>query len=271
MRIKSIALLFLFAWSWSAMAQPLRICDDAAEWPPFMYYPRVNGQSDRSHVTGAVAELLKEVFKMLKMDYSVTLLPWKRCMSEVDNFDQTRRYEAFVNGSFNMERAEKYYLTTPLYSMHDGIFYSRTKYPKGFPLKKPSDLNRFTLCGVLGYNYEHLYSYGISRGKIIDTGTKTIAMALEKISRGRCDVFNGGIETVYGGATAGLYQIPENVVHMPLPGVEPITYHMFIAKTSPRAYELVAKINQALLILQHNGVSKRIFEKYLPMQRKAKK
>jgi ABC-type amino acid transport substrate-binding protein len=58
---------------------------------------------------------------------------------------------------------------------------------------------------------------------------------------------------------------------MPLPGVEPITYHMFIAKTSPRAYELVAKINQALLILQHNGVSKRIFEKYLPMQRKAKK
>ncbi len=247
-----------------AIAEPVNICSDQEDWAPFTYFPRVNGVADKSRQIGITQDLLKEIFKIVGLKYSVTTRPWKRCIKEVDNFGRNQKFEMFIDGSFSMEKMEKYYLSTTIYSTHQALFYSKKKFPDGLPLKKLSDLNKFTFCGVLGYNYERYYNYGLLKSTKIDQGAVNIPNALKKIDSGRCDVLGNSAEIVYGGVTIGAYTLPPSIKSMKLPDVEPTTFHIFIAKTSPRAHELLTKINQAILVIQHNGVSKKIFKKYLP-------
>ena len=53
-------------------ADKVRICDDAAEWAPFIYYAREGGKVDRSRVEGATVDLLAKLFERLGLDYSIT-------------------------------------------------------------------------------------------------------------------------------------------------------------------------------------------------------
>ncbi len=262
-----ILLLFAFLGGFSVTlsAQTVKFCSDNSDWAPYSYYPRVDGRADKSGQIGITQDLLKEVFKIVGLKYSITPKPWKRCLRAVHEFGKTKQFESFIDGSFSEERVEKYYLSTPIYSTHQGVFYSKKTYPDGLPLKKPSDLNNFRLCGVLGWDYGIYYqNYGLLRSKKIDEGAKTMEAVLSKVAKGRCDVFGNSIEPVYGGVAIGAYTFPPSIESMRIPDVDPTTFHVFIAKTSPRAYELLTKINQALLVIQHNGVSKSIFKKYLP-------
>jgi polar amino acid transport system substrate-binding protein len=260
-----LSFAFFGGFSVTLSAQTVEICSDNSDWAPYSYYPRVNGKADKSRQIGITQDLLKEVFKIVGLKYSITPKPWKRCLREVHEFGRTKQFEAFIDGSFSEERVEKYHLSTTIYSTHPGVFYSTKTYPDGLPLKKPSDLNNFRICGVLGWNYEYFYQkYGVLRSKKIDQGAKTLEAALNKVAKGRCDVLENSIEPVYGGVAIGAITFPPGIKSMRLPGVDPLTFHVFIAKTSPRAYELLTKINQALLVIQHNGVSKSIIKKYLP-------
>jgi len=262
---RAIIILSLIIIPGILQAQPVKICDDIAEWPPFLYYERVNGEMNKSKLVGFVPELMEEVFKIVDLKHSIKLLPWKRCLYYVDKYGEVEEYEAFINGSFSKERADKYWVTAPLYEMRSGVFYSIKKYPNGPQITKPSDLVNFKLCGVLGYNYELIYKeYGVPKSKKIDTGATTTIAALQKISLGRCDLLESSIAAIHGGEAIGQYKIPSDIKSMPIPGGKRPIYHMYIAKTSPRAYELLTKINQALLILKNNGVSNKIYKKYFP-------
>ncbi len=254
--------LLLIIPSGNVFAQIVRICNDASEWPPYTYYPRVNGEIDRSQLTGATVELMDEIFKMIGLKYSIKLLPWKRCLAEVKGFGENKRYEVFTDGSFNLDRADKYYATSLIYRTHRGVFYSKKKYPNGPQIRNISDLGRFKrICGVLGYSYK---AYGADVVKRMSTGAIDMFSVLQQVSLQRCDVFLSGFETTHGGVAIGKYTIPKNIAFAPIPGIKRSSFHIFVSKSSPRAFELLTKINQAILILQNNGVSDRIFRKYLP-------
>ncbi len=265
MKKLTIAIGFIIVLSLpnTIIAKPVNICDDETEWPPYTYYQRVDGQPDKSKLTGVVVDLLDEVFKLIKMEYTIKMLPWKRCTREVATFDKRKNFELFVNGSFTMERAEEFYLSTPIYTTRMGVFYSKKRYPDGLPISKPSDTNNYTICGVHGYDYGYLYTHhGLEKKKKIDTGAKSIHAVMSKLALGRCDIFVNSIEPIYGATVIGKYNIPQDIGMIPLPGSEPTTFHVFVSKNSPRAYELLTKINQAILILQHNGISQKIFNNY---------
>ena len=88
---------------------------------------------------------------------------------------------------------------------------------------------------------------------------------LMKLASGRCDFYVGGLENTYGGEAVGQYKIPEDVVGIRFPvGDRKPTFHIFIAKTSPRSFELYTKINQAILLLQYQGKANEIYKRYLP-------
>jgi len=253
----------MFVCSSIVAAQPVHICDDYAEFPPYVYWERINGNPDKSKLTGATTVLTKEIFGLIGMEYTLEMLPWKRCIFEVDNFGENRKYEVFTNGSYSEERAEKFYVTAPIYKTHEGLWYSKNKFPKGPSIGKATDFNKFELCGVFGNNYEWLTGTGVTR-KVM-TVTKNMGSALKMLSAGRCDFYIGGLENIYGGEKVGQYAIPENIVGIPFPLVDrKPTFHFFIAKSSPRAYELLTKINQAILLLQYRGISEKIYRKYLP-------
>jgi hypothetical protein len=68
---------------------------------------------------------LDEIFAMIDLKYSLSFLSWKRCTEEVNHFSTLKKSEVFINGSFSMQRAEDFYLTTPIHETHQVIFYSK--------------------------------------------------------------------------------------------------------------------------------------------------
>lgn len=250
----------LFLFTQVGIAQPVKICDDNSEWPPYSYFPRVAGKADRSRLTGAMIELIDQVFKLIQVDYTITAMPWKRCLYEVANFAQQQTYEMAIEGTLNEERLKQYYVTTYVYTTTGGYWYSKKTYPQGPRVKNPQDLKHYNLCGIFGYNYA---GYGVSRD-LISSWPKTYQAAFKMLSLGRCDLFLSNIPTVLGKVTLGELTVPEDVVGEKVPGLESGTFHIFIAKTSPRALALLTHVNQALQVLTFRGVTDAIFNKYLP-------
>ena len=243
-----------------AIAQPVMICDDNSEWPPYSYFPRIEGKADTSRLTGAMIELIDKIFDLIQMDYTITAIPWKRCLYEVANFAHHQTYEIAIEGTLSEERLDHYYVTSYVYTTTGGYWYSKAKYPQGPIVKSPQDLKHYNLCGIFGYNYA---GYGVSPDSI-SSHPKSYQAAFDMISLGRCDLFLSNIPTVLGKVTLGELTVPEGVVGAKVPGVESGTFHIFIAKTSPRALALLTNINQALHVLTFRGVTDAIFNKYLP-------
>lgn len=134
-------------------SEEVRICYHDGEWPPYIYFQREKGQVNRSVVVGATVELFNEVFKRIGLDYSTTMMPWKRCLYEVANFVKNNEFEVFTNGSYNKSRADKYYITSALYRANQGLFYSTKKFKIPPKIDSPKDLKKYKICGILGYNY----------------------------------------------------------------------------------------------------------------------
>lgn len=263
--VNKFILLVLISLLNISYAKEVKICDDKGEWAPYNYFERVEGKADKTKLTGAVTELLEKIFKIVALDYSVDMIPWARCIALVYKYDKAKQYEAFINGAYSTDRALKYHISVPLYKTHQGVFYSTKKYPDGLPFYKQSDIKNFKQCAILGYEltgYDEIYK--LKKGTQIDQGAKDTYGVLKKISSGHCDIFINSKETVYGGVAIGKYIIPKDIKSINMPDRKATTFHLFIARKSPRAHELLSKINQAILILQKNGVADKIFNKYIP-------
>ncbi|MCL9781983.1 transporter substrate-binding domain-containing protein [Vibrio sp. S4M6] len=239
----------------------INVCDDMSEWPPYTYWERVNGKVNKNKLTGAMIDLLDEISVLTGFKFHVEMRPWKRCLLEVDKFSTSKRFEMFINGTFNSDRAEKYFLTAPIYFNRPGVWYSKKRFPDGFTIKTFEQLKNYKLCGVQGYNYER---YKILDPNQIDTGATTVDNALRKVEVGRCDLLLESAAIPYGFQAIGQNFIPEGVAYTPITESPETGFHVFIAKSSPRAYELLAKINQAIVILNSEGVIDDIMKSYLP-------
>lgn len=250
--------LSIFFLSNVAVAQTVHVCDSQAEWPPYAYWPRIDGKKDKSTVTGAVVELTREIFRIVGLKHTFKLTGWKRCLNEVDNFGKRKNFEMFVDAGYSLERVEKYWITAPIYETHKGVFYATSKYPNGPDVKGLADLKKYRVCGVYGNTYS---AYRLTLADL-DVGARNTKDALLKVLNGRCDILIDSIEPVMGFTALGTPTIPEGISVKAIPNTSGTSFHMYIAKTSYRGMELSAKINEAIMILQNNGVAKKIFEKY---------
>ena len=239
----------------------VKVCDHNGEWPPYTYFKRESGVTDKSGIEGATIELMEEVFKRIGLKHSITMMPWIRCLYEVDHFSENKKYEVFINGSYNEERASKYYITSALYKTHHALFYSTIKFKTPPVVDSPSNLVGYTFCGILGYNYAMYRKAGLIN--TIDTGAEGLAAVLEKVTHERCDFFPSPMEPILAGKRLGMYDYSEVISAIKIPWAGTTTFHAFIAKSSPRAFELYTKINQQIQILQSSGKSDEIFKKWL--------
>lgn len=137
----------------------------------------------------------------------------------------------------------------------------KDKYPDGLSIKKISDLKKYRVIGIHGFNYKQ-YGFG-KNDKGIDTGAKDYEAAFKKLVLGRGDVVIGTFTIPSGFKAIGENIIPENVVWQKLDDYKPKGFYIFVSKKSPRAYELLTKINQAVILLNERGVTDTILKKYL--------
>lgn len=250
----------LFLGTTDVLAEPVHICRNGSEYAPYVYYKRVNGQVDKSQISSATTEFLDAVFKRMGLDYDQRLIPWKRCLNEVYLFGKNKKFEMFTDGSYSAKRAEKYYISAPIYRLHEGLWYSKKSFPSPPDFASPAALNQYRLCGILGNNYSWLKEFGIHAE--ISTTSRDLPALLQMLSAQRCDFAFNSLEPTYGGARLGLYKIPDDVVGTYFPGKRTLNMHMFISKTSPRAHELYTKLNQAILALQYEKIAETIYSKY---------
>ncbi len=266
MRFLTICFFFVFFVNISAIhADPVvNICDDKTEWPPYLFMERVNGKPNKNKLQGAMIEILEKITEITGLEFKIELYPWKRCLFEVENFGKNKKYEVFINGSYNEERAQKYYLTAPVYMTSRGYWFSSKKFPDGPDIKCTADLKKYNVLGVLGYNYDE---YGFPGNNGIDAGAKNLKAAFMKLNLGRGDILVQSAPVPYGHKAIGENIITENIVFKKLPDEKPGGFHIFISKSSPRAYELLTKINQAIVILGARGTIDEIIKKYIPCGR----
>lgn len=236
----------------AGMAQVTRalpVCDDGAGWPPYTFADPVDPQ----RIRGASADLITQVLQRAGYTPRITLLPWKRCLAEVE----AGRMAMLINASFSAERAQKYLMSRPYYSIHSALFYLRTRFLTPPVLTTPADLNRYRYCGLFGYNYS---MYAIAPDQI-NTGARDEATRFEMLRLGRCDFVLGDLEVLQSFAAMGQVNLSA-IAHMAIPDAKPKEFHALVSRAWPDAGQLLQLLNDGIAAAKADKSYDRIFRSY---------
>ncbi|SMC78176.1 amino acid ABC transporter substrate-binding protein, PAAT family [Desulfocicer vacuolatum DSM 3385] len=244
----------------------VNVCDDEALWPPYLFLVEKNGEKIPQ---GAFIDVLDALSRETGFTFKLTLCPWKRCLQEVKDYGKNGKFEIF-NGSWNESRAKDYWMTSPIYFTTASYWYSKKQFPDGPNIKKADDLKKYKVLGVHGYSYSD-YHYcdkdefiGIGG---IDKSARDLKTAFEMLRAGRGDILLVNAAVPIGYKYTGEDILFEEVTFQRLPGAKSGGFPIYISKESPRALELLSKINQAVINLVERGVIEKIMKKYLPCGR----
>ncbi|HTI16079.1 MAG TPA: transporter substrate-binding domain-containing protein [Trinickia sp.] len=235
----------------------IAVCDDAAEWPPYTYYDRTNGETTHA-LTGFSVEYLQRVLANKGLRFSLELLPWKRCMAEV----QEGHYAMILNASNNEERARTFLVSRPYYTLTLVYFYDAQR-PRP-TVKSATDLRALQLCGVRGYNYAPF----ALQPDMIDTDAKDLPQALHKLKHGGCDVVPDRLEIVLGYQLLGVINLQQaGIRYAPVPGLPRSPFSMLVSRNVPYAAELLAVLNDGIAEIESRRGASDLAAKYgLPQE-----
>lgn len=243
-----LSLLAVFAWNaWAK--EPIRVCADVAGWPPFTYADPMRPE----RVIGASAELIGEVLQRAGYTPNIVLLPWSRCLAEVES----GQVALALDVSASNEREAKFLLSSPYYSIDSALYYMRMRFPQGPRLERTEDLRAYRYCGLFGYNYT-MYAIPETR---IDSGAKSEASRFEKLRLGRCDFVIGDIELIDQLSGAGALDLT-GIDRVGIPGAVPKPFHVAVSRAVANAELLLQRINGGIATTVADKTYARIFRKY---------
>jgi len=255
-----VALLYLLYFSGqisaASVSGPIRICDDLGEWPPFVYFERQNGvKSDQ--LGGMSVKLVQIIMGHYNLEYSLELLPWKRCLMGV----QEGRYHMLLNATENEERLKNYWPSVA-YSQISPYYFFLQGQQSAPTIKRREDLANYRVGGILGYNYEY---YGLHENQVTTQGIYNYENLLARLQLGQFDIFVENIEILAGfNAVGEPYLLRKNLAYRPIPGMPPTEIYMLFTRNE-EGKELRNRVNQVIEILEQNGEMNRLRQKYLVM------
>ena len=244
-----VALLLSCALRLAHGAPAVRICDDIGGWPPYSFTDPKNPQ----RVTGAAVEVVSEILRRAGYEPTIALLPWKRCLSEVEDGTSA----ALLHATHNEERARLFLISEPYYSMNSSFYYLTSRFPVPPKISTAADLANYRFCGLAGYNYE-MYSIPAAR---IDSGARTEAARFEKLRLDRCDFVIGDDEILRNFASMGQVDL-KGTATVPIPGAVPKNFHVMISRTDAGGERLLKVINEGIAALKADKSYARIFKKF---------
>ncbi|THB76736.1 MAG: hypothetical protein D3926_16890 [Desulfobacteraceae bacterium] len=248
----------------SASDRTVRICNDIGEWPPYFYYERHADGTKSDKLVGATVDSLDAIFKRIGIEYEFDLIPWQRCLTYVDNFHKTKKYEMFSEAGINTWRKERYLNTRePVYKRTNVFYYNTAKYPGGIKIKTVTDMEQYRICVATGLSFERYVKAGLNKA-LVNTNHQDYFEVLRMISLERCDIMPANLAIIEGAERVNRFTLPSNVSYIPDATIEePFYYHYWIARSSPRASMLQTRIDQAIKALKASGEWERIYQKYL--------
>lgn len=228
---------------------PLPICDDVAGWPPYTFVDPKNPQT----VTGASADVMVGLLRRAGYAPQITLLPWKRCLSDVE----AGRTAMLLNASFNEERAHKFLVSKPYYSIHSALFYISAKYPEPPKMASLEEMKKYRYCGLLGYNYT---MYDIPPDQL-DTGARDETSRFEMLRMGRCDFVLGDVEIIKAFAAMDQLNLL-GTAYVAIPGTKPKEFHALVSRAWPDGEKLLQRINDGIVAAKAEKSFDKVFKKY---------
>ncbi len=244
---------------------PVLICGEPA--PPFLYESGGDNQ-EKKDIAGIHVGNFRLLTELTGLDFTFSVLPWKRCLYYVENYSKPGDPEIAIDASFNTERAAKYHYVGPLYAIGTAVFYSRNRFPDG-PLSKKTggviswinEMQHYSICGILGWNYEMYYvEHGIPRSNEVIRSPGGLPGIFGMLSHGRCDLAETHPALVLGAMIAGELKMPKDIACSKL-NEEPEKFYLMVARKSPRAERLVARLSTALIYLKRTLQWKSIKDK----------
>ena len=230
-------------------AQPLSICDDSAGWPPYTFTDPKNPNA----IIGASKDLIFGILERAGYAPQLALLPWKRCLAQVESGQTAMLF----NASFSEERAQKFWMTKPYYSIHSALFYRTSKYPSPPRLSTLEEMKSYRYCGLYGYNYT---MYNIPEAQL-DTSARDEPSRFAMLERGRCDFVLGDVELVNAFSSMGQLNL-KGTGHIPIPGARPKDFHAMVSKALPDADKLRKTLDDGIIAAKADKTYARIFSRY---------
>ncbi|MCP5160199.1 MAG: transporter substrate-binding domain-containing protein [Hahellaceae bacterium] len=231
----------------------LQVCDDAGEWPPFVYLERMDGQKT-SKVAGLSVSLIHQIADPLGIQLNIELLPWKRCLQGVKD----GKYHMLLNATVNDERREEYLIsnqhsqTTPYYFYINGKVVSQK-------LARRADLGLYRVGGIHGYNYSY---YGLEAKDVQSQGIYNYGKLIHRLQAGEFDLFVENYEILAGFSALGEnYLETKGLAYAPIPEMSSTGIHMMFTK-SPVGEELKHLVDEGLTRLQNDGTMQAIQMRY---------
>lgn len=239
----------------------ISICDDENEWPPYIFFERTAGRKG-DKLIGFSIDVIDEILSRQQIHYTVTMLPWARCMFEVNNGN---KYQMVLDFTTSPERETNYWISQAYYTTNTYYYYSRKKYPQGLSIKAMVDLKKYRICGIHGYNINFAGYEGFFKPSEIDQGAKNFDALTAKIHLQRCDVFLEQYQAMQGYALIGkpFLDDPE-LGREPMPGLTPSPFHFAISRQYIHGEKLLALIDQELKHMESTGRLKELWKKRVP-------
>ncbi len=221
---------------------------------------------------GYSVDVIREIFSKHGIKFTLEIIPWTRCMANVEEGDP---YLMFLNGGYNPERWQNYYMTQIYYATQYSYFWSKKQHPNGLDISSDyvtalnEMVHKYQMGTIFGYGMGVFKTEGIDMSSV-DDGTKDYKALVSKLDDGRIDVFTEGREIA-----AGLYQVGRlqhniledpDIGYAPFPGAKPRGYHMMISKKHPVGLKLRGLIDQELTLMDATGRLDEILRKYIPNQ-----
>jgi polar amino acid transport system substrate-binding protein len=251
--IQAAVALFVSRGAAAGIPKAIKICDMADEWPPYTYFERAGGKPTEK-IIGFSIDYVTEILSKHNITATIVLIPWRRCLAEVESGVSAM----LLNASVNEERKTKYLISDPYYEVTDVYFYSQAK-----PIKNISNtdqLKKYTLCGQAGFNY---VTFGV-KAEDIETTASSFEMLMTMLKGRRCDLALGRKEIAAGHRfTNGIdYTKSEEFGFGPIIGMKPAPFHMMISRKIPYANELLTLINRGITEIKKQKKDKPLKSKY---------
>jgi polar amino acid transport system substrate-binding protein len=235
----------------------IEICDDVAEFPPYIFHKR-EGSRKTDTITGMAYDLATTILARHKLKFRVQLIPWKRC----EEGTKLGIYVMGLSGSLNPERLSAFYMVGPHSVVRNYYFYSRERHPDGLDIRAAADLRKYSICGIYGYNYEAIWD--LPNG-FVDKGATDYESLVGKVLVGRCDLFLEGLEIIEGFKLIGSSFLDDSRLGgRPMPTSNRTTSFFFmVSRKHPQGRAVADLFTRELEHMAKSGELKSIRERYI--------
>lgn len=205
---------------------------------------------------GIAVDILNEVFKRENIQVNNYLRPWKRCLAEL----KTGAVQVVPNSSYKENRKSFALFSKPMYKTHLSLFYSKEQHPITPVVTTVDDLKKYTVGGISGFNYDFY------EGKVsVRTNAKTRKALIKKLKAKQLDFGVLQKEVIYMLANKGEVDLT-GLGDIPDPVNPEKAFHILVSKAEPNKEEYLRVIDEGLEVLQNDGTTHKIMDKYLNIQ-----